>query len=88
MLRAEPLFVSDGRRRRARTALAGRWPGGGAWPGCPGPLLNRVDLKVELLPVGRAELLSDRQLAEPSSVVTAKVVEARLRAARRLEGTH
>lgn len=33
-------------------------------------------------------MLSDRQLAEPSSVVTAKVVEARLRVARRLEGTH
>jgi magnesium chelatase family protein len=52
-----------------------------------GPLLDRVDVKVELLPVGRAELLSDRQLAEPSAVVADRVREARLRAARRLDGT-
>ncbi len=52
-----------------------------------GPLLDRVDVKVELLPVSRAELLSDRQLAEPSAVVSARVQQARLRAARRLEGT-
>jgi magnesium chelatase family protein len=52
-----------------------------------GPLLDRVDVKVELLPVSRAELLSDRQLAEPSAVVAARVEQARLRAASRLEGT-
>ena len=52
-----------------------------------GPLLDRVDVKVELLPVGRAELLSDRQLAEPSPVVAARVAQARQRAARRLSGT-
>ena len=52
-----------------------------------GPLLDRVDVKVELLPVSRAELLSDRQLAEPSAVVAARVAEARQRAARRLRGT-
>jgi magnesium chelatase family protein len=52
-----------------------------------GPLLDRVDVKVELLPVGRAELLSDRQLAEPSAAVAARVREARLRAAHRLQGT-
>jgi magnesium chelatase family protein len=52
-----------------------------------GPLLDRVDVKVELLPVGRAELLSDRKLAEPSAVVAARVTEARLRAAARLAGT-
>jgi magnesium chelatase family protein len=52
-----------------------------------GPLLDRVDVKVEFLPVGRAELLSDRQLAEPSSVVAARVAEARQRAGRRLAGT-
>jgi len=52
-----------------------------------GPLLDRVDVKVELLPVGRAELLSDRQLTEPSAVVADRVREARLRAARRLNGT-
>ncbi|MGH3275695.1 MAG: YifB family Mg chelatase-like AAA ATPase [Streptosporangiaceae bacterium] len=52
-----------------------------------GPLLDRVDVKVELLPVGRAELLCDRQLAEPSKVVADRVAEARARAARRLAGT-
>jgi magnesium chelatase family protein len=52
-----------------------------------GPLLDRVDVKVELLPVGRAELLSDRQLTEPSTVVAGRVREARLRAAQRLAGT-
>jgi magnesium chelatase family protein len=52
-----------------------------------GPLLDRVDVKVELLPVGRAELLSDRKLAEPSAVVAARVAEARLRAVARLAGT-
>jgi magnesium chelatase family protein len=52
-----------------------------------GPLLDRVDVKVELLPVGRAELLSDRPLAESSAVVAARVAEARMRAARRLAGT-
>jgi magnesium chelatase family protein len=52
-----------------------------------GPLLDRVDVKVELLPVGRAELLSDRQLAEPSAVVAARVWAARDRAAHRLSGT-
>jgi len=52
-----------------------------------GPLLDRVDVKVELLPVGRAELLSDLRLAEPSALVAARVQEARSRAARRLAGT-
>jgi magnesium chelatase family protein len=52
-----------------------------------GPLLDRVDVKVQLLPVGRAELLSDRQLTEPSTVVATRVLEARLRATRRLQGT-
>jgi len=52
-----------------------------------GPLLDRVDVKVGLLPVGRAELLSDRQLTEPSAVVADRVREARQRASRRLDGT-
>ncbi len=46
-----------------------------------GPLLDRVDVKVELLPVGRAELLSDRKFAEDSATVAARVAEARERAA-------
>ena len=49
-----------------------------------GPLLDRVDVKVEFLPVSRAELLSDRGFAEPSSVVIKRVEAARDRAAARL----
>lgn len=52
-----------------------------------GPLLDRVDVKVELLPVGRAELLSDRRFAESSPVVAARVAAARERMAARLKGT-
>src|SRR6266545_1957854 len=52
-----------------------------------GPLLDRVDVKVEFLPVSRAELLSDRRFAERSSVVAARVEAARDRAARRLKDT-
>ncbi len=52
-----------------------------------GPLLARVDVKVEFLPVGRAELLSDRQFTEPSSVVAKRVELARKRAGFRLRGT-
>ena len=52
-----------------------------------GPLLDRVDVKVEFLPVGRAELLSDRRFTEPSSVVAERVAMARQRAAFRLKGT-
>jgi magnesium chelatase family protein len=52
-----------------------------------GPLLDRVDVKVELLPVTRAELLSDRRFAESSPAVAARVVAARERAAVRLHGT-
>jgi magnesium chelatase family protein len=49
-----------------------------------GPLLDRVDVKVEFLPVSRAELLSDRGFAEPSSEVAKRVEAARGRAAGRL----
>jgi magnesium chelatase family protein len=52
-----------------------------------GPLLDRVDVKAEFLPVGRAELLSDRRFTEPSSVVAERVAAARERMARRLRGT-
>lgn len=52
-----------------------------------GPLLDRVDLKVELQPVARAELLADRAFAESSLTVGERVVQARERAARRLAGT-
>jgi len=52
-----------------------------------GPLLDRVDVKVEMLPVSRAELLCDRGMAEPSAVVAERVLLARARAARRLRDT-
>ncbi|HLI36079.1 MAG TPA: YifB family Mg chelatase-like AAA ATPase [Streptosporangiaceae bacterium] len=52
-----------------------------------GPLLDRVDLKVELFPAGRAELFSDREFTEPSAVVADRVRQARQRAAHRLRGT-
>jgi len=49
-----------------------------------GPLLDRVDVKAEFLPVSRAELLSDRGFTEPSLVVAKRVEAARDRAAARL----
>jgi magnesium chelatase family protein len=52
-----------------------------------GPLLDRVDVKVEFLPVSRAELLSDATFAESSATVAARVETARHRAAARLRDT-
>ncbi|CAM3955240.1 YifB family Mg chelatase-like AAA ATPase [Nocardiopsis rhodophaea] len=52
-----------------------------------GPLLDRVDLKVELQPVAHAELLADRAFAESSATVGQRVVQARERAAKRLAAT-
>ena len=52
-----------------------------------GPLLDRVDVKVEFLPVSRAELLSDATFAESSATVAARVEAARCRAAARLQDT-
>ncbi|GAA1455978.1 YifB family Mg chelatase-like AAA ATPase [Nocardiopsis exhalans] len=52
-----------------------------------GPLLDRVDLKVDLQPVARAELLADRAFAESSETVAARVTQARSRARERLEHT-
>ena len=52
-----------------------------------GPLLDRVDVKVEFLPVSRAELLSDRGFAEPSSVVVSGSRRRGSRAAARLRDT-
>jgi magnesium chelatase family protein len=52
-----------------------------------GPLLDRVDVKIELEPVGRMELLNDRNFTEPSRVVALRVAQARERAAHRLRGT-
>jgi magnesium chelatase family protein len=44
-------------------------------------------VKVEFLPVGRAELLSDRRFAESSAAVALRVADARRRAADRLRDT-
>jgi magnesium chelatase family protein len=52
-----------------------------------GPLLDRVDVKVELEPVGRKELLHDRDFAESSQTVALRVARARERAAHRLRET-
>jgi magnesium chelatase family protein len=52
-----------------------------------GPLLDRVDVKIALEPVGRKELLNDRNFAEPSRIVAERVIAARDRAGRRLRGT-
>jgi magnesium chelatase family protein len=52
-----------------------------------GPLLDRVDVKVQLEPVDRSEMLYDRRFAEPSAVVAQRVAAAREHAASRLAGT-
>lgn len=52
-----------------------------------GPLLDRVDVKIELEPVSRKELLSDRSFSESSRTVALRVLAARERAAHRLRGT-
>jgi magnesium chelatase family protein len=52
-----------------------------------GPLLDRVDVKIELEPVSRKELLSDRTFAESSRTVALRVIQARDRAAHRLRST-
>ena len=51
-----------------------------------GPLLDRVDVKIELEPVSRKELLSDRTFSESSLTVARRVAQARQRAAHRLHG--
>ncbi|MFD3524157.1 YifB family Mg chelatase-like AAA ATPase [Streptomyces sp. NPDC058653] len=52
-----------------------------------GPLLDRVDLRVEVQPVHRADLMGQGGRGETSAVVGGRIVEARLRSAARLEGT-
>jgi magnesium chelatase family protein len=52
-----------------------------------GPLLDRVDLRVEVEPVSRADLLGRGARGESSAAVAARVGEARDRAAARLDGT-
>ncbi|MEW2603593.1 YifB family Mg chelatase-like AAA ATPase [Streptomyces sp. NPDC047916] len=52
-----------------------------------GPLLDRVDLRVEVEPVGRADLMGSGGRGESSADVAARVREARERAVERLTGT-
>ncbi|HWU07120.1 MAG TPA: YifB family Mg chelatase-like AAA ATPase [Streptomyces sp.] len=52
-----------------------------------GPLLDRVDLRVEVEPVGRADLMGSGGRGESSAEVATRVREARERAAVRLVGT-
>jgi len=52
-----------------------------------GPLLDRVDLRVELPTVSRAELFAERHNVEASEEVACRVRAARARAALRLAGT-
>lgn len=47
-----------------------------------GPLMDRIDLRVNVDPVGRVEL-SSQDLGEPSSLIRERVIEARTRAASR-----
>ncbi|MFC9247041.1 YifB family Mg chelatase-like AAA ATPase [Streptomyces sp. NPDC057136] len=52
-----------------------------------GPLLDRVDLRVEVEPVSRADLMGRGGRGETTAEVAARVREARQRAADRLAGT-
>jgi magnesium chelatase family protein len=52
-----------------------------------GPLLDRIDLQVRMDPVGRAELLADRQGVESTAVVAGRVLAARGAARERLAGS-
>ncbi|MGW8950803.1 YifB family Mg chelatase-like AAA ATPase [Streptomyces sp. NPDC055709] len=52
-----------------------------------GPLLDRVDLRVQVEPVSRADLMGQGARGETSAAVAARVGEARARAADRLDGT-
>ncbi|MET4922635.1 YifB family Mg chelatase-like AAA ATPase [Streptomyces sp. PSRA5] len=52
-----------------------------------GPLLDRVDLRVEVQPVHRADLMGRGGRGETTAVVAERIREARLRSAERLAGT-
>ncbi|MDX6331022.1 MAG: magnesium chelatase family protein [Streptomycetaceae bacterium] len=52
-----------------------------------GPLLDRVDLRVQVEPVGRSDLIGHHRTGESTEKVAARVREARDRAAARYEGT-
>ncbi|MFF3291145.1 YifB family Mg chelatase-like AAA ATPase [Streptomyces sp. NPDC003023] len=52
-----------------------------------GPLLDRVDLRIEVQPVSRSDLVGQDGRGESTAVVADRVREARARAAARLGGT-
>ncbi|MGW6457050.1 YifB family Mg chelatase-like AAA ATPase [Streptomyces sp. NPDC055078] len=52
-----------------------------------GPLLDRVDLRVQVEPVNRSDLLGQGGRGESTATVAARVLEARCRAAARLRDT-
>jgi len=52
-----------------------------------GPLLDRIDLQIQLLPVSRAALLGRTEPGESSAVVAKRVAEARAAAQARLRDT-
>ncbi|MFF1419508.1 YifB family Mg chelatase-like AAA ATPase [Streptomyces sp. NPDC058280] len=52
-----------------------------------GPLLDRVDLRVEVRPVDRADLMGRGGRGESTAAVAARVRDARKRSAARLDGT-
>ncbi|MCW2641405.1 MAG: Mg chelatase-like protein [Dactylosporangium sp.] len=53
-----------------------------------GPLLDRIDLQVTLMPVASSALLTDGAAAESSAVVASRVAQARAAAAVRWTGMH
>ena len=54
-----------------RPARAARWSAGATSRGCPGPLLDRIDLRVDLPPVTRAAWLDGAAPPETTAVVAA-----------------
>ncbi|MCW2524684.1 MAG: Mg chelatase, subunit ChlI [Frankiales bacterium] len=48
-----------------------------------GPLTDRIDLRIQVDPVSRADLMDESALREPSSVVSARVAQARAAARQR-----
>ena len=52
-----------------------------------GPLLDRIDLHVEVPPITRTEMMAEGGRGEPSADIAARVLHARQRAAERLKGT-
>ena len=52
-----------------------------------GPLMDRVDLQVQVQPLSRVDLLVERPVSESSAIVAARVRQAREAAAERLRGT-